>query len=396
MTDFEKMFKPFEDGMRRAGQSEPAILAFRRNFEKALGEPAYIRESEIEPLTPSDVASYEKLDERPLTSRVLSETLVLKLNGGLGTTMGLEGPKSLLKAKGNHTFLDLIVGQIQHLRRAHRDHVRLMFLNSFNTSAETISYLRQKHPKFATEPDLEIIQNKIPKIAMQKDAGGKTLYAPVDYPNNPELEWGPPGHGDLYLCLWQNGALDRLLQSGLRFMFISNADNLGATLDPALLHYFASSKHDFLMEVAERTKADQKGGHLARRIADREFVLRELAQCHDEDKAAFQDIRRHRYFNTNNLWIRLDRLQEKLASHRGLVPLPVIKNKKHVDPADKKSQEVLQLETACGAAISCFKNAGAVVVPRTRFLPVKTHDDLELIRSDRYEVTEDYRLVAKS
>jgi UDP-N-acetylglucosamine pyrophosphorylase len=184
--------------------------------------------------------------------------------------------------------------------------------------------------------------------------------------------------------------LDRLLSEGFQFLFVSNSDNLGATLDGHLLSYFAESGKSLLMEVAQRTGSDRKGGHLARR--DGKLLLRESAQCPETDQQAFQDIQRHRFFNTNNLWVRLDALRGYLASNGGFVPLPLIKNSKNVDPRDKKSISVFQLETAMGAAIECFDNTGAILVPRSRFAPVKTTSDLFALRSDAYEVTSDWRL----
>ena len=107
------------------------------------------------------------------------------------------------------------------------------------------------------------------------------------------------------------------------------------------------------------------------------------------------DVNRHSYFNTNNLWFRLDRLKEVLDAGGGILPLPMIVNRKTVNPRDKASAEVFQLETAMGAAIECFSNTGAIDVPRSRFAPVKTTEDLLALRSDAYEVTDDFRLQLK-
>ena len=167
-------------------------------------------------------------------------------------------------------------------------------------------------------------------------------------------------------------------------MFVSNSDNLGATLDLSILTYFAKADAPFMMECCERTENDKKGGHLALRNSDKQLILRESAMCADEDEGAFQDITKHRFFNTNNLWVRLDKLKEVINKNGGFIPLPMIKNKKTVDPKDDSSQPVLQLETAMGAAIECFQGATAIVVPRTRFAPVKKCDDLLLLRSDAY------------
>ena len=206
------------------------------------------------------------------------------------------------------------------------------------------------------------------------------------------MEWCPPGHGDLYAALSGSGLLDHLAADGFEYLFVSNSDNLGATADPGLLAYFAASGLSFIMEVAERTTSDRKGGHLARRRKDGRLVLREVAQCAGSDIGAFQDISRHRFFNTNNLWLRIADLRAALDGEGGALPLPLITNSKTVDPRDASSPKVLQLESAMGAAIECFSQSGAVAVPRTRFSPVKTTNDLLALRSDAYVVTEDRRL----
>jgi UTP--glucose-1-phosphate uridylyltransferase len=136
------------------------------------------------------------------------------------------------------------------------------------------------------------------------------------------------------------------------------------------------------MEVTRRTEADKKGGHLAVRKSDNRLILREVAQCPDEDIPSFQDIDRHRYFNTNTLWIRLDTLKDILNANGGVLPLPMIRNSKTIDPRDASSPKVFQLEVAMGAGIECFPGARAVDVPRSRFFPVKTCSDLLLLRSD--------------
>src|SRR5438105_1204399 len=80
-----------------------------------------------------------------------------------------------------------------------------------------------------------------------------------------ELEWCPPGHGDIYTALVTSGMLDALLDAGYEHAFVSNSDNLGAVLDPRILAWFAAERIPFLMEVADRTEADRKGGHIAQR-----------------------------------------------------------------------------------------------------------------------------------
>jgi UDP-N-acetylglucosamine pyrophosphorylase len=282
------------------------------------------------------------------------------------------------------TFLDLIAQQVLSMREAYGDGLRFLLMNSFSTSDDTLAYLG-KYPELGGKAELELLQNRAPKI----DAEG---LGAVEWSANPELEWCPPGHGDLYPALVGSGWLERLLEAGVRYAFVSNSDNLGATLDPSLLAHFAASDAPFLMEVTARTEADKKGGHLARSKSGGGLLLRESAQCPEADAGDFQDISKHRFFNTNNLWLRLDLLAKRLEECGGVLPLPVISNKKTVDPRDSSSKPVFQLETAMGAAIECFDGAQAIAVPRSRFAPVKTCDDLLALRSDAYVVTDDFRL----
>jgi UDP-N-acetylglucosamine pyrophosphorylase len=352
-----------------------AISAFESTFQSLVsGNTGMISESTISPSP--DLVKAEDFSGEPDTS-LLASTVVLKLNGGLGTGMGLDKAKSLLKVKGEDTFLDLTAKQIVAMRKEFKMKVKFMLMNSFSTSADTLAFFNEKYPSLAAEEGLEMMQNKVPKI----DA---TTLEPATCESDPSNEWCPPGHGDLYAALEGSGCLDALLKDGYKYMFVSNSDNLGASLDLTILSYFAKSDAPFMMECCERTENDKKGGHLAIRNSDKQLILRESAMCADEDEPAFQDITKHRFFNTNNLWIRLDKLKEIINLHGGFIPLPMIMNKKTVDPKDDNSQKVLQLETAMGAAIECFKGATAIVVPRTRFAPVKKCNDLLLLRSDAY------------
>jgi UDP-N-acetylglucosamine pyrophosphorylase len=373
-------FTPFREKMQSAGLSEAAIAAFERSVS-LLNESGLIPESSISPV--EELPNYERISQGKGDAGVLAKAVMLKLNGGLGTGMGLEKAKSLLPVRDGNTFLDLIARQVLAARKETGAKVRFLLMNSFSTSDDTRAHLA-RYPELGDPRDLELLQNKVPKISVD------TL-TPIEWPADPDLEWCPPGHGDLYPAILGSGMLDNLLKEGYLYLFVSNSDNLGATLDPAILNWFANSDMPFLMEVTARTSADRKGGHIAKRSSDGQLLLRESAQCADEDMDAFQDIDRHRYFNTNNLWLRLDRLAEALQRNGGLLPLPVIRNQKTVDPRNKKSPSVYQLETAMGAAIECFAGAGAVVVPRTRFAPVKTTADLLALRSDAYVITEDGR-----
>jgi UTP--glucose-1-phosphate uridylyltransferase len=253
----------------------------------------------------------------------------------------------------------------------------LVLMNSDVTRSETRAALRA-YPELATpglEPDF--LQSMVPKL----DA--ETLL-PVGWPASPALEWNPPGHGDVYAALRGSGMLAALRRRGIRYAMISNSDNLGATVDPRIAAYVVDERIPFLMEVVLGTEADRKGGHIARRRGDGQLILREVAQTPDEDADSFRDYRRWRYYNTNTLWVDLDRLSELLDEGEGVLELPVIVNRKTLDPRDASSPAVIQLESAMGAAIGSFAGSGLLLVPRTRFVPVKSTDDLLVLRSDAY------------
>jgi len=283
-------------------------------------------------------------------------------------------PYTTLFRSDGHSFLDIIVRQVKELG------VPLVLMDSFYTHDDALAALGD----FQSELPLDFVQHKEPKILVDD-------LQPVEWPDDPSLEWCPPGHGDLYTALLTSGMLDALLERGYRYAFVSNSDNLGAVLEPRVLAWMAREEIPFVMEVTRRTEMDRKGGHIARR-PDGGYLLRETAQTPKEDLDALQDIGRHRYVNTNNLWIDLQVLGETMRERDGVLGLPLIVNKKTVDPGDKSTPEVFQLETAMGAAIGVFDGARPVAVPRRRFSPVKTTEDLLALRSDAYVLTDDARV----
>ncbi|HEX8083826.1 MAG TPA: UTP--glucose-1-phosphate uridylyltransferase [Solirubrobacteraceae bacterium] len=368
--------------MRADGAQPVAVDTFRHYYERLeAGEQGVIREDEIEPV--DDLPRLEDLPRTDLED-VLDEAVVIKLNGGLGTGMGMTQAKSLLEVKDGLTFLDVIVKQVLALRASSGARIPLVLMNSFATRDDSLAALRA-HEGVEADVPLDFVQNRVPKIRADESL------APVEWPADPEKEWAPPGHGDLYPALVASGMLETLLDAGYRYAFVSNADNLGATLDPRILSWIAREEVPFLVEVAARSEQDRKGGHLARRRGDG-LVLRESAQTADEDVLAFQDITRHRYFNTNTLWIDLRALKYTLDGHGGVLPLPMIVNRKTVDPADKSSPAVIQLESAMAAAIDVFEGGQALIVDKSRFAPVKATNELLIVRSDAYELTEDAHL----
>jgi UTP--glucose-1-phosphate uridylyltransferase len=369
-----------EQKMREAGHSEEAIRAFRSAYERlAGGESGMMPTADLEPAT--DVPTLDGLPAAD-DAEALEHLVVIKLNGGLATTMGLRSPKSLVQARDGRSFLDIIIGQTLALRKRHGVRLPLLLMDSEATREETLQAL-ERYPEITADglaPDF--MQSMVPKLEAESQA-------PVSWPERPALEWSPPGHGDIYGALRRSGMLATLLEQGFQHAMISNSDNLGATLDPRIAGFVGTKQIPFLMEVVGGTEADRKGGHIARRRADGQLVLREVAQTPPEDEDSFRDYRHWRHYNTNNLWVDLRVLSETLERSDGVLELPLIINRKTVDPRDSSSPAVLQLESAMGAAIGSFSGASLLCVPRTRFVPVKTTDDLLVLRSDVYTMTDD-------
>jgi UTP--glucose-1-phosphate uridylyltransferase len=372
-SDTTGFLPAFIDKMQAEGLPSRVIDTFAYYYYKVItGETGLVYDKDIQPVQPDDMADFKQLAAyAPVGQEAFHQTVRIVLNGGLGTSMGLTGPKSLIKIKDGHSFLDIII------RQATTSGVKLAFMNSFNTHDETWATLSRRK----TEPlPLMFLQHRFPKV-LRKD------YSPAVWPQNPLLEWNPPGHGDVYTALLTSGTLRDLLDEGIMYAFISNCDNLGARMDECLLGYFVKHQFPFMMEVAEKTPADIKGGHLARHKSGR-MILREAAQCPADELDAFLDIRRYRFFNTNNIWVNLNALCTLFDEQR-MINLPLILNPKTIDPRDKNSPPVYQIESAMGAAIALFDGAMAVQVPRTRFYPVKTCNDLLAVRSDCFVHSKD-------
>jgi UTP--glucose-1-phosphate uridylyltransferase len=377
--------QPFVSKMRAAGLPEAAVAGFCLHLSRYLGGgQATLRSDATQPLP--GLPDADALNGFAAAGRAaFRRVAMIKLNGGLGTSMGLEGAKSLLEVREGLSFLDLIARQVLSLRERSGATVPLLLMNSFRTAADCDAHLG-RYPELAIDGlPLSFLQHRIPKVTAA-DA------QPARWPADPELEWCPPGHGDLYPAIATSGALDLLLGRGFEWAFVSNADNLGAVLDPAILGYVAERRLAFLMEAADRTLADRKGGHLCR-LLDGRLALREAAQCPPDEAADFQDVKRHRYFNSNNLWLHLPSLRRTLDENGGVIPLPTIVNRKTLDPRDPSSPAVVQLESAMGSAISLFEPSEAIRVPRRRFSPVKNTNDLLAVRSDAYRLLADGRIV---
>ena len=370
--------------MRDAGVDDVAVQTFAHYYRQLEhGETGMIPEETIEPVDIPSISDAVVTDEE--AHAAISTTAVIKLNGGLGTSMGMDRAKSLLCVRKGLSFLDVIARQILHMREKYDVRLPLLLMNSFRTSEDSLAALERYQDLPVEGLPLEFLQNREPRLLVDN-------LTPVEWPKDPELEWCPPGHGDIYTALLDTGLLDLLIEQGYERVFVSNSDNLGAVPDEKVAGWFAKSGAPFAIEAVRRTPSDRKGGHFARRKSDGRLILRETAQTLDEDKLALQDLNRHKYCSTNNIWFDLKALKKVLSERDGILGLPLIRNEKTVDPADPKTPKVVQIETAMGAAIEVFEGSQLIEVGRDRFVPVKTTNDLLVLRSDVYDIGDNFVL----
>ncbi|KAI4812896.1 hypothetical protein KUCAC02_024258 [Chaenocephalus aceratus] len=395
-AELEKLLDSTEGSDREVSRKD--FEGFRNLFQRFLQvKGPSIEWIKIQRPPEDSIQPYERILGRGLPNSVadcLNKLVVVKLNGGLGTSMGCKGPKSLISVRNENTFLDLTVQQIEnpnhadcvdretaaamgHLNKTYNTNVPLVLMNSFNTDEDTKKIL-QKYTHHRVKIHT-FNQSRYPRI-------NKESLLPVStslrMTGQSAEGWYPPGHGDIYASFYNSGLMDQLIAQGKEYIFVSNIDNLGATVDLHILHHLVSQPNgkrcEFIMEVTDKTRADVKGGTLIQ--YEGKLRLLEIAQVPKAHVDEFKSVSKFKIFNTNNLWISLPaikRLQEQKA-----MDLEIIVNPKTLDGG----QNVVQLETAVGAAIKCFDNALGINVPRSRFLPVKTTSDLLLVMSNLYSL----------
>ena len=207
-----------------AGQSEAAIAAVQLGARRgcAGGDAKLIPSVELEPAV--GVPLLEELPDAD-PAQALARLAVIKLNGGLATSMGLTRPKSLIVAREGRSFLDVIVEQTLSLRRRFGVRLPLVLMNSDVTRAETLSALRA-FPELAVDglaPDF--LQSMVPKLdaadARSRSAGRR----------RPSSSGARPGTETSTPPCAARGCSTRCVERGFRYAMISNADNLGAVAD---------------------------------------------------------------------------------------------------------------------------------------------------------------------
>lgn len=324
----------------------------------------------------------EQIDERILTNydnlkhidnnNLKDKVCLIKLNGGLGTTMGCTGPKSLLKVKDDLTFMDITIQQSK------KEGVQLVLMDSFYTHKQTAEYLETKN----IDNVIQFEQSCYPRILAETNL-------PLDINSSNKNHLYPPGHGDLLQSLHNSGTLKKLLNMGIEYAFISNVDNLGAVIDYNILADFIKSDTEFALELTNKTENDTKGGTLIK--YNGMYKMFEVAQCPPNKLNEFTSVNVFKYFNTNNVWIKLSAI-EKIINSDYLQSVDIIINPKKLEDG----RQCIQLEYAIGSLVTFFDKVKCYLVPRCRFIPVKRNEDLALVRSSTYSLNDNWLLDKKN
>ncbi|KAI3379728.1 hypothetical protein SNEBB_004381 [Seison nebaliae] len=410
LDELKKANEGKEDESFRYRMVRKEMIQFERLYKRWLqSDTACINWDKIELVKDEEFVPYSSIGEIDLNDtaniqRRLSKLAVIKLNGGLGTSMGCTGPKSIINVRDGLTFLDITMKQLEQLNHKYDSDVPLILMNSFYTDADTQTVLmkyqhyrtriftfeQSRFPRIDKENGLPIAANAETnrqtdsfKIHQKKRNPLQTSLIGHNDERNKEW-WYPPGHGDLYQSLNDSKLLDCLMENGREYVFVSNIDNLGATVDMKILQWLVDNddenKPEFVMEVTNKTRSDVKGGTLIK--YENKLRLLEIAQVPSDKVDEFKSVSKFKIFNTNNLWINLKAIKTRIENNQ--LDMEVIVNPKTTGDG----RNIIQLEMAIGAAIKSFKNARGINVPRSRFLPVKTTSDLLVVMSNLYRMDE--------
>jgi UTP--glucose-1-phosphate uridylyltransferase len=286
----------------------------------------------------------------------LNKIAIVKFNGGLGTTMKCNGPKGCMEAVNGLSFLEISIEQIINMNKEFETNIPFVLMNSKFTEEDTNKQLE----KYRNKLDIFTFnQNFMHRFNADKLNNGIMELDSSQY---------PPGTGDFYNSFVNSGIKDTLMKKGIEYIFISNIDNLGATFDYNILSWIIQNEFPFTMELCKRTDGEKKGGAPVM-WNDKKHLL-EVAQVPENQMNIFTDLSIFPYFNTNNLWIKLDCIIENM-------PLYVISNPKVVE-----NRKLVQLEAVVGMAFSNFSNSQILYVERNRFHPVKTIEQYEDLKNN--------------
>ncbi len=331
---------------RLRGQLRRGEVGDERNRITGRVEPPLA--NELVKLATADGAQHARWVELGKQAIARGQVGCVVLAGGMATRFG-GVVKAVVEALPGHTFLQLKLRQISAAAKHEGAKVPVYLMTSFSTDSQLRELAAMwKDAHVNAECFAQLISLRLtPEGELYRDASGDVSpYA--------------PGHGDLTFALRSAGVLSRFVAAGGRYLYVSNVDNLAATLDPAVIGFHIASGAQITTETVAKDPGD-KGGAPGR-VDGRIQVIEDFRFPRDFDQDSI------RVFNANSF------VMDAAAIDRDF-PLDWFAVKKTVDGAT-----VIQFEHLVGQ-VTAFLRGAYLEVPRrgseSRFLPVKDPDELK-------------------
>lgn len=337
-------------------------------YKKAiLLEQSYINFEKVEPIRIEDIYTIDNKNKNNNNNKIC----IIKLNGGIASSMVRHNfPKCLIQIKEDYTILDIIMNR--HIKFNKNE--TILLLNSFYTHDETRQFIQLNYPN-AIESLIYLEQKANPRVL---ESSKEILNM-----DNPDHIY-PIGHGELIYKLIDTEIIDKLIEDGIEYIFVSNIDNLNAVKNNDILQDLMDNGIDYALEIVERTEQDKKGGIVVK--YDGRYKIVEIGECGLDDLSNFMDIEKYKYFNTNNIWIRTKAIKELSKQDTNyLEKVDIIKNRKKL----KTGEDCVQLEYALGGFLKMFDKVKFYLVDRNRFMPIKNEEQLDNLRSDKYKLNKE-------
>lgn len=328
----------------------------------------------VTPPAPEDVTPLAAIGtpERARLAKIGADAIargrvgVVILAGGMATRFG-GVVKAAVPVFDGKSFLEIKTSDVAQVSGHLDGAVPVYVMTSFATHARITEHVAER----GLSNGGRLAITTFPQLVSLRLTREGTLFREPDGTLSPYAT----GHGDLTFALRRSGALSAFRARGGELLFMSNVDNLGATLDPAILGFHLDRGAKITAEVVRKEKGD-KGGAPARVDAVPQIVESfRFPAAFDQDAIPV--------FNTNTFVL------DAAAIDRDF-ELPYYRVEKKVE-----GLTAIQFERLVGE-LTAFLPSAFVEVHRDgvdgRFQPAKDPDELarrlpnirEIVASDRW------------
>ncbi len=319
--------------------------------------------------SPNSAATRERRAALGLAALRAGKIAVLVLNGGMATRFG-GGAKGVVPVCDGHprtSFLAIKLAEV-HRRASELDaSIAVVLMHSFATEAASVAHVDMLDwVGLRTDDRLWFSQSIMPRVLPD---GTPLTSLPEAAAFDDATVYAAPGHGDTLARLRGSGMLARLRGRGVEHILLSNVDNVGASLDPAVLGAHlesAGSGNAVSVEVVRRVAGDA-GGCVADLPGGRPAIIEGFRL------PAGVDLTDYPHFNTNTLWLVASAVDRNFD-------LSWFAVRKKIPWPGGGEREVVQFEQLVGQVTEFAPTTFLDVDRDTRFLPIKTRADLDATR----------------